>query len=125
MSLQYKRFVLLFGSIAVIAIAGCTFETNFLKHTLTVKEKGRCSDRTAKVAMVSNTNGQRYSFDYCLPPTTGAPVYTVVRKGDTLDVQFAQKGEVLYDLTLDIDANPAYRFIRLGDQVVAVIPGNY
>ncbi len=99
---------------------GCNFKTDFVKHSISLKEAGVCAQRTEKVNMVSNTNGQRYEFDYCLPKTTSEPVYTVERAGDTLRVSFATKGETLYKITLDIDTNPPYHFIRLGDQLIAL-----
>ncbi len=105
--------------------AGCDFNTNFVKHTMKATEAGNCTARTHRVDMTSNTNGQRFLFDYCLPAGSSNPSYTIGRKGDTLDLKFAGEGQVLYNITLDVDANPAYHFIRLGDQLVAVVKGTY
>jgi hypothetical protein len=97
---------------------------DFINHTLKAEKAGDCASATGDFKMVSNTSGQRYTFDLCLAGT-----YTVTRKGDTIMVAFPQvkndEVRALYNLTLDIDAKPRYNFIKLGDKLIAVVAGGY
>ena len=79
--------------------------------------------------MVSNTSGQRFTFNKCLADGYDAKNYTVARKGDTVLVVFpktkAGTAAALYQLTLDIDAKPRYNFIQINDQLIGVVAGGY
>ena len=74
--------------------------------------------------MISNINGERYEFDYCLNEGFDEKAYTVERKGDSLVVIFPKSTSktALYKLILDIDAKPAYHHIVLGDKTLEVSP---
>jgi hypothetical protein len=108
---------------AVVLCCSCN-EGDFINHKLSAEKAGSCSGAAGAINMVSNTAGERYTFSVCLPNGHNAKDYTVTRKGDTLLVAFpqAKAGEAmaLYNITLDIDAKPHYRFIKLGEELVAV-----
>lgn len=75
--------------------------------------------------MISNINGERYEFEYCLEEGFDAKNYTVERKGDSLVINFppaTDKSTTLYKLILDIDAKPAYKHISLGGRVLDIKP---
>jgi len=74
--------------------------------------------------MVSNINGERYEFQYCVEDGFDGKNYTIERKGDSLLVKFpaTTKKTALYKLILDIDAKPAYHHITLGDQTLEIVP---
>ncbi len=74
--------------------------------------------------MISNINGERYEFEYCLDDGFDAKNYTIERKGDSLIVNFPKptKPTALYKLILDIDAKPAYRTISLGGRMLDIKP---
>jgi len=78
------------------------------------------------VKMISNINGERYEFQYCLSDGFDGKNYTIERSGDSLLVKFpiATGKTALYKLTLDIDAKPAYHHITLGagGQTITVLP---
>jgi hypothetical protein len=118
----------LFSIATLLFLFSCN-DGDFINHTLLAEKAGDCASATGDFKMVSNTSGQRYTFDLCLAGTYTAKDYTVTRNGDTVMVVFPQvkNGEVraLYNLTLDIDAKPRYNFIKLGDKLIAVVPGGY
>lgn len=100
---------------AVILLASCS--DAFINHSLKAEKSGECSDEPVPVKMISNINGERYEFIYCLPETFDKKNYTVERTGDSILVKFpAQEGKkIAWKLILDIDAKPPYRSITLGD----------
>jgi hypothetical protein len=91
----------------------------WVKHNMTVAKKGDCTNEISSVKMESNINGERYVFEECLPENFDVKTYEVVRKGDSLFVTFPQTPSskaALFTLTLDVQANPVYKCIKLGDR---------
>lgn len=109
---------------ALLLLASCIDDGDFVKHTLTATKGGNCTGQEGEVKMVSNTNGERYQFDQCLPEGFTDADCKVSRQGDTVVVSFPEaKGKTAsFTLTLDVDAKPRYNFIRLGKQLMTVIP---
>ena len=91
---------------------------------MTAEKIGECNQQTVPVKMISNINGERYEFQYCVEDGFDGKNYTVERKGDSLLVKFpaTTKKTALYKLILDIDAKPAYHHITLGDQTLEIVP---
>ena len=85
---------------------------------------GDCSNVAMPIKILSNINGERYEFNYCLDEDFDGKNYTIVRSGDSLLVKFQKntKKTALFKLTLDIDAKPAYHHITLGDQTLEIVP---
>ena len=107
---------------AIIAmLSSCS--DSFINHKLKAERIGDCLQRQQPVNMISNINGERYEFEYCLADGYDGRDYTVIRKGDSLLVSFPKPSTktALYKLTLDIDAKPAYHEILLGDKIVHVV----
>lgn len=113
------KYIITFAIIAMLS--SCS--DSFVNHELKVERNGDCSQQRQPVKMISNINGERYEFEYCLADGYDGKDYTVVRKGDSLLVSFpkASAKTALYKLILDIDAKPAYHEILLGDQIVHVV----
>jgi hypothetical protein len=115
-------------SAAVILLFSCN-DGDFINHTLVAEKAGDCASATGEFKMVSNTSGQRYTFDLCLDAAFNVKNYSVMRNADTIMVIFPQvksgDASALYKLTLDVDAKPRYNFIKLGDKLIAVVAGNY
>lgn len=83
------------------------------------EKKGTCTNEISSVKMESNINGERYVFDECLPENFDGKTYEVVRKGDSLLVTFPaapSASTALFTVTLDIQANPVYTTIKLGER---------
>lgn len=101
--------------IAVIFLSSCS--DSFINHSLKAEKSGDCNNEPAAVKMISNINGKRYEFQYCLDEGFNGKNYTVERNGDSLLVKFPNSGgkQFSYKLTLDIDAKPAYHYITLGE----------
>ena len=106
----------------IFLLSSCS--DSFVNHELKAEKIGDCSQQVAPVKMISNINGERYEFDYCLNEGFDEKTYTVERKGDSLVVSFPTAGNktALYKLILDIDAKPAYHHIVLGNKTLEVSP---
>lgn len=109
---------------ALLLLSSCIDDGDFVKHKLVATKGGNCTGREGEVKMVSNTNGERYQFDQCLPEGFTDADCKVSRQGDTVVVSFpAATGKTAsFALTLDVDAKPRYHFIQLGKQLMTVIP---
>lgn len=106
-----------------LAFASCS--DSFINHELKAEKAGDCAGTTPPVKIISNINGERYEFEYCVEDGFDGKNYKVERKGDSLLVVFpgaSSAKKALYKLTLDIDAKPAYHYILLGDKEVRVVP---
>ena len=101
--------------LAILCICSCS--DAFVNHSLKAEIAGECNGQPVPVKMISNINGERYEFYYCLNQSFDKKDYSVERTGDSLLVKFpATTGKkVNYKLTLDIDAKPPYRYITLGE----------
>lgn len=103
-------------SLAVIVfLAGCS--DAFINHSLKAEKIGPCANAPVPVKVISNINGERFEFQYCLAEGFDGKNYTVERSGDSLLVKFPGEGNksTSYKIILDIDAKPRYNFITLGD----------
>ncbi len=96
----------------------------FINHELKAEKIGDCAVQPAPIKMISNINGERYEFNYCLEDGYDGKNYSVERKGDSLVVSFPKAAgkTALYKLILDIDAKPAYHHIVLGDKTLEISP---
>jgi hypothetical protein len=85
---------------------------------------GDCSNAEQPVKMLSNTNGERYDFFCCMDDGFDGKNYSIKRTGDSIIVEFPKTGkkQALYELTLDIDAKPAYHHIILDGKEITVVP---
>lgn len=111
---------------AIYLIACCTAllltaceEGPWVKHEMTVTKKGNCTNEISSVKMESNINGERYVFEECLPEGFDGKAYELERKGDSLFVTFPQAASsktALFTLTLDVQASPVYKCIKLGSR---------
>ena len=74
--------------------------------------------------MTSNLYGERYEFYSCMDDGFDGKNYTVVRKGDSVIVNFpktAANKKALYKLILDVDAKPAYHHIILDERELTIV----
>jgi hypothetical protein len=104
-----------------ISLAACN--DTYINHKIEFRKIGECGQISPQVQMESNVMGDRYHFNQCLPNDFNEKDYSVNRKGDTLVVSFSQKEgqpQSEYVVTLDIDANPRYDHIQIGNQVLAI-----
>jgi hypothetical protein len=110
--------------IITIAVLSSCANKPFINSTLKAKKTGDCSEQLTPTEMNKNINGERYEFESCLPDNFDEKNFTVTRQGDTLlfDTPEPQANAktVLYKLTLDIDAYPQYKYIKLGGQVLDI-----
>jgi hypothetical protein len=106
----------------ILLLSSCS--NFFINHKLQAEKIGECSNEVSPIKVISNINGERFEFDYCLADDYDVKNYTVERKGDSILINFPQptKKTAQYKLILDIDAKPAYHHILLGDRVVEVVP---
>jgi len=105
-----------------LLLASCN-DTPFINHALKAEKAGACSTTSGDIKMVSNITGERYEFEYCLDENFDVKNYSIVRKGDSIVVSFpkSKSKTVSYKLYLDVDAKPAYHYITLGNQTIAIV----
>lgn len=91
---------------------------------MSAEKLGECTAYSPSIKMISNINGERYEFLSCIYDGFDGENYTLVRRGDSVIVDFpktAQK-KSLYKLILDVDAKPNYHHIILDGRNVTVVP---
>lgn len=109
----------------LLALSLVSCNDTYINHKIEFKKIGECGQISPQVQMESNMMGDRYHFNQCLPDNFDEKGYSVNRKGDTLVVSFTQndgRPQSEYDITLDIDVNPPYTQIIIGDQILAIGP---
>ena len=99
---------------------------SFINHDLKYEKLGDCTAMSESIKMISNINGERYEFYSCMDEGFDGKNYTVVRKGDSVIVNFpktAANKKALCKLILDVDAKPAYQHIILDERELSVVKG--
>jgi hypothetical protein len=113
--------------LSIVFITGCDASTKpYIEHELSYKKLGDdCSGQSDKFSMASNTNGERYILQECLNSGFKKEDLLVQRKGDTVVIDFRRddKGNALYELTIDVDTYPQYKFLTIGENTFTVVPG--
>ena len=80
----------------ITLLASCS--NSFINHELKAERIGECTQQPSPVKMISNINGERYEFEYCLDEGFDGEKYLVERKGDSLIVSFAKSTAKNYHL---------------------------
>ncbi|MEP7237477.1 MAG: hypothetical protein ABI685_06425 [Ferruginibacter sp.] len=113
---------------ALILVSCCLLfscSDSFINHELKSEKLGDCTDYPPAINMISNINGERYEFLSCIDDGFDGKNYTLVRRGDSVIVDFPKtdsKKKSLYKLILDVDAKPNYHHIILDGRNVTVVP---
>ena len=97
---------------------------SFINHDLKFEKVGDCADFSPSIKMISNINGERYQFFSCIDEGFDGKNYTIVRKGDSVIVDFpktATQKKSLYKLILDVDAKPRYHYIILDGRDLTIV----
>ena len=93
----------------------------FINHKLKVERVGDCAGISNSIKIIKNINGTRYDFFSCLNEGFDGKNYSVIRKGDSLIVDFPEvttQNKAAFRLILDVDAKPAYEHIIIGGREV-------
>ncbi len=113
----------------VLTIVCCCFlfscSDSFINHELKYEKLGDCAGYSQSINMISNINGERYQFFCCMDDNFDGKNYTLVRKGDSVIVDFpktAAQKKTLFKLVLDVDAKPNYHHIILDGKEITVVP---
>lgn len=114
-----KKFI---PFIACVLLCSCS--DAFINHKLTFEKAGACGNDQGGIQMLSNINGERYTFDECMNDSFDGKTYTVTRSGDSIFVKFPKGSgaQSRFTITIDIDAKPAYHHIFFEDREVKVVP---
>jgi hypothetical protein len=112
-----------------LVIISCCFlfscSDSFINHELKFEKLGDCGNYSQTVNMISNINGERYQFFSCIDDNFNGKNFTLVRRGDSVIVDFpktAAQKKSLFKLILDVDAKPNYHHIILDGREVTVVP---
>jgi hypothetical protein len=88
-----------------------------------------CTTVNAAMRSISNIGGERFEFQKCLPDDETQRRVIAERRGDTVVVRFDTKGATAplatFDVILDIDSYPAYRFITIDDNTFPMTREDY
>jgi hypothetical protein len=109
-------------ALVVVLLSSCA-SGPFINYTLMAERVGNdCSKATGQCNVDANTAGERYTFDYCLKDGFDEKSASMERRGDTMVLNLPEPSEgdtiALYKLTLDLDTDPKYNHIQLGDKTV-------
>lgn len=113
---------------ALIIICSCflfSCSDSFINHELKAEKVGDCGDYSKTIGMISNINCERYQFFSCIDDNFDGKNYTLVRRSDSIIVDFpktADQKKSLFKLILDVDAKPNYHHIILDGREVTVVP---
>jgi len=121
--MKLSLFVLL-----MVVLASCA-SGPFINYTLTAdKIDTDCSKATGECSIDANTAGEQYTFDYCLKDGFDQKNASMERRGDTVVLNLPEPSEgdtiALYKLILDVDTDPKYKHIQLGDKRVIDVSAN-
>jgi hypothetical protein len=74
--------------------------------------------------MNSNILGERYVFQECMHAGAGKEDVRVVRAGDTVVISFNNNtaGKQLYEITVDVNTQPRYNWLTIGNNTFPIIP---
>ena len=114
--------------LAVSGIIACQ-QKPWVKHKITLTKKGEdCARVAPDFKLTSNTNGDRYEFEECLPGDFTKENVTSSLHGDTVVISFnktaAAAPAVVFGVVLDVDSNPRYNFITIGDETYPITHSN-
>lgn len=113
----------------IIAAMGCTPNGPWVKHKVKLVElSSGCSQLSSRFSLSSNIGGDRYEFEKCLPAGYAPENVQSERRGDTVVVLFNKSAtggqQHAFAVTLDIDSNPAYQFIRIDEETYPITHSN-
>ena len=97
----------------------------YLKHKVAInKVSENCAAQSQQFSMNSNINGERFVFQECLDADTDESDVLITRSGDTVSIQFQKKGDSqhLYELTVDVNTQPRYNWLKIGNSTIPIIP---
>lgn len=93
------------------------------------KAADNCQSVSNAIRSISNIGGERFEFQKCLPVDEQLRNVKAERKGDTVVVSFVQKEHTAlmatFDVTLDIDSYPAYKYIIIDDNIYPMTKERY
>lgn len=115
------------GAIALFLLAASCDVSHkpYFKHKIEMVKIGKgCAGKSDQFSMNSNTNGERYIFQECLDAGSDKNDVVIERNGDTVSIQFNRTGEgqQLYNLTVDINTQPRYNWLVVGNNTIAILP---
>lgn len=103
----------------LLACCSCNSGEPYINYKLSSQLAGDCTGAEIDIRMSANIAGERYQFSYCLDENFDTKSLTITRSGDSLLLNFHRNHPVKsYELTLDIDAYPPYRYLVLDGKAV-------
>ena len=109
--------------LGVICLFSCE-RKSYVSHKIKLEATGKsCEQISASFRMTSNMGGERYELEKCLPKAFDKSTVTSYRQGDTVVVKMnGQAGTDVWQVTLDIDSYPAYRFLTIDNDTYQIGP---
>ncbi len=97
----------------------------YLKYKIEMPPvEGTCSDASQEFKMNSNILGERYVFLECMDAGADKSKVIIERKGDTVLINFIKTNSAnqLYELTVDINTQPRYNWLTIGNNTIPIVP---
>lgn len=112
-----------------LTIISCCFlfscSDSFINHEIQSEKIGECGEYSRTIGVKSNINGERFEFFTCADEGFDGKNYSLVRRSDSIIVEFpktAGQKQALFKLILDVDAKPRYNHILLDGREVTMVP---
>ncbi|NCT73534.1 MAG: hypothetical protein GXC78_03315 [Chitinophagaceae bacterium] len=121
------KFIFFFAF--VVILCACNRDEYVTSKVKLSRVADGCASVSAAMRSISNIGGERFEFQKCLPDDEKQRRVIAERRGDTVVVRFDTKGATAplatFDVILDIDSYPAYRFITIDDNTFPMTREDY
>jgi hypothetical protein len=112
-----------------VLLGACNREAYVTSKVKLSRVADGCAAVSTAMRSISNIGGERFEFQKCLPDDETQRRVIAERKGDTVVVRFVTKEATAplatFDVILDIDSYPAYRFITIDDNTFPMTREDY
>jgi hypothetical protein len=107
----------------IICLAGCNSKPALNYKIKLEKISEDCRNIKPSMKMLSDLGGEHYEFERCLSNGFSKDDMKIDRHGDTVSIWFDpihSKQQMIYKFDIDIDSDPRYNFLTIGDETFII-----